>query len=247
MTTPDTLADEHQAGGRRKGASPPPEERPRAGSRAARRIRNPVWLKPLVFVLALVPFAWLLYAFWSDLYRGTRVLGSEPITESEHFTGKWALRFLIVSLAITPAIRWLKVGWLIKYRRMLGLFAFFYACVHLTLYFTLDVELRWDLLVEDVLERLYITLGMTALLLLIPVAITSTKGWIRRLGNARWNALHRLVYVSVVLGIIHFYMAVKRDVREPLLYAVIIAVLFGARWAHARRHRDAARLDPARR
>ncbi|MGQ0765811.1 MAG: sulfite oxidase heme-binding subunit YedZ [Gemmatimonadota bacterium] len=198
-------------------------------------MKNPRWLKPLVFALSLIPFSWLIHAFWSDLYQGTRILGSEPITESEHFTGKWAIRFLLLSLTITPAIRWLRIGWLISYRRMLGLFAFFYACVHLLIYFLLDVGLAWSLLVEDVMERLYITLGMTALVLLIPVAITSTKGWIRRLGSARWNALHRLVYVSAVLGVIHFYMAVKRDIREPVLYALILAILFGARLTHRRR------------
>jgi methionine sulfoxide reductase heme-binding subunit len=213
--------------------------------RASASLRHPRWLKPLLFVLALAPFAWFVWALWSDVYQGTRVLGSEPIKESEHFTGKWALRFLLLSLTITPAIRLLRIGWLIKYRRMLGLFAFFYALVHLTIYFTLDVALQWNLLVEDVLDRLYITLGMTAFVILIPIAITSTKGWIRRMGSARWNALHRGVYIAVVLALIHFYMAVKRDVREPLLYALILAVLFGARLAMARRRAAATRLDPA--
>ena len=132
--------------------------------------------------------------------------------------------------------RW---GWLIRYRRTFGLFAFFYACVHLSIYFGLDIELTWSLLVEDVLDRLYITLGMTALVLLTPLALTSTKRWIKRLGNRRWTALHRLVYVSVVLGCIHFYMAVKRDVREPLAFAAVAALLLGVRvwWMRADRAR----------
>ncbi|MCC6316684.1 MAG: sulfoxide reductase heme-binding subunit YedZ [Gemmatimonadaceae bacterium] len=167
---------------------------------------------------------------WSDVFQGTRLLGSEPIKESEHFTGKWALRFLLASLAITPLVRLAKAGWLVAYRRSLGLVAFFYATIHLTIYFGLDIELMWSNLVEDVLDRTYITLGMTALLLLVPLALTSTKASIRWLGNRRWTAIHRLVYVSVVLGVIHFYMAVKRDVREPLLYAAILATLFGVRW-----------------
>ena len=182
-----------------------------------------------MIVASLIPFAWVAWAMWSDVYQGTRYLGSEPIKESEHFTGKWALRFLLTTLAVTPAIRFTRLGWLVKYRRTFGLVAFFYACVHLSIYFGLDIELMWDNLVEDVLDRTYITLGMTALLLLIPLALTSTKASIRRLGNRKWNALHRLVYVSAVLGCIHFYMAVKRDVREPLVFAAILAVLLGYR------------------
>lgn len=194
------------------------------------RLKNPPWLHPVVVAAAFIPFVWVAWAMWSDVFHNTRYLTAEPIKESEHFTGKWALRFLLACLAVTPAIWWTKVGWLIKYRRTFGLFAFFYAVVHLSIYFGLDIELMWSNLVEDVLDRLYITLGMTALLLLIPLAITSTKGWIRRMGNKRWTALHRLVYVSAVLGVIHFYMGVKRDVREPLVFAAILATLYAARW-----------------
>jgi len=212
---------------------------PRA-TRAA-RVSPPGWLHPLVIVLALIPFAWAVFALGSDLFGDTRHFGSEPIKESEHFTGKWALRFLLLTLAITPAIRITQQGWLIKYRRTFGLIAFLYACVHLSIYFGLDIELMWDLLVEDVLDRTYITLGMTALLLLIPLALTSTKASIRRLGSKRWNALHRLIYVSAVLGCIHFYMAVKRDVREPLVYITILAMLLGYRMVAERRKSRAAR------
>lgn len=212
---------------------------PRNRHRAA-RIKNPRWLHPILIAAALVPFAWVAWAMWSDVFQGTRYLGSEPIKESEHFTGKWALRFLLATLAVTPAIRITQLGWLVKYRRTLGLLAFLYACVHLTIYFGLDIELMWDNLVEDVLDRTYITLGMTALLLMVPLALTSTKASIRRLGNRRWNALHRLVYVSAVLGCIHFYMAVKRDVREPLVFVAILATLLGYRlWASRGRRREA--------
>jgi sulfoxide reductase heme-binding subunit YedZ len=212
------------------------------GSRA--RVRQPRWLHPLLVAVAFLPLAWVAYAMWSDVFQGTRHLGSEPIKESEHFTGKWALRFLLLTLAVTPAIRITRLGWLIKYRRTFGLVAFTYACVHLTIYFGLDIELMWDNLVEDVLDRTYITLGMTALVLLVPLALTSTRGWIRRLGNRRWNALHRLVYVSAVLGCIHFFMAVKRDVREPLVFMTILALLLGYRVVASRRERRTAAVTP---
>ncbi|MBK8250253.1 MAG: sulfoxide reductase heme-binding subunit YedZ [Gemmatimonadetes bacterium] len=203
------------------------------GSRP-RGFRPPGWLHPVVVVAALVPFGWVCWAFYSDLVNNTRLLTSEPIKEAEHFTGKWALRYLLTCLAVTPIMRLAKVGWLVKYRRTFGLLAFFYAVVHLGIYFGLDIELMWSNLVEDVAERLYITLGMLGLLLMVPLAVTSTKGWIRRMGNRRWTALHRLVYVSAVLGCIHFYMAVKRDVTEPLIFMGILALSLGLRWRWSR-------------
>lgn len=202
--------------------------------RRAKAPKLPGWVHPLVIVVALLPFAWVAWAMWSDVFQGTRHLGSEPIKESEHFTGKWALRFLLTCLAVTPVIRIARAGWLITYRRTFGLVAFFYACVHLTIYFGLDIELMWSNLVEDVLDRTYITLGMTALLLMVPLALTSTKASIRWLGNRKWTAVHRLVYVSAVLGVTHFFMAVKKDVREPLVYGAILATLFAVRWWYRR-------------
>jgi sulfoxide reductase heme-binding subunit YedZ len=215
-----------------KGVAGPPKARRHS---IADRIKNAPWLPWLVRGLALLPFLWVALALASDAFQGTRYLGSEPVKESEHFTGKWALRFLLLTLAVTPAIKWTQWGWMIRYRRMFGLFAFFYAGVHLTIYFGLDIELMWDNLVEDVLDRTYITLGMTALVLLLPLALTSSKASIRRLGNKRWTALHRLVYVSTVLGCVHFYMAVKRDVREPLVYAAIAVGLLAYRVVARRR------------
>jgi len=131
------------------------------------------------------------------------------------------------------------LGWLIRYRRTFGLFAFFYACTHFTLYLTLDLELRFSEIWEDISERIYITIGFTALLLLVPLALTSTKGWIRRLGNKRWKALHRLVYVTSVLGIIHFWMSVKRDLTSPILFSLLFASLLGWRVWRATRGRTA--------
>ena len=201
----------------------------------ARGFVPPRWLRPAVFVLALLPFLWIVGALASDLFRDTRILGSNPIKEIEHFTGKWTLRFLMITLAITPVRQLLGWNWLAKYRRMIGLFAFFYVCVHLLTYAVLDVELLWWNLVEDVIERPYITIGMLAFLLMTPLAITSTSKMVKRLGGRRWAALHRLIYVIVILGTIHFFMAVKKDIAEPLVYASIFAVLLGYRVWRARR------------
>jgi sulfoxide reductase heme-binding subunit YedZ len=187
----------------------------------------------------LVPFIWAGLALLSDLYRGTNYLTAEPVTELEHFTGKWTLRFLALALAITPAIAITRVGWLIKYRRTFGLTAFFYACIHFTVYLTLDLELRFSDIWEDISERAYITIGFTALMLLLPLALTSTKAMIRRLGNKRWKALHRLVYVSSVLGIIHFWMSVKRDLTSPILFSLLFASLLGWRVWRLTRARSA--------
>ena len=195
----------------------------------ARGFSPPSWLPALVLVLALVPFVYVAAAIASDFFQGTRYLGSNPIKEAEHFTGKWVLRFLALSLAVTPAMRLLRQGWLVRYRRTFGLIAFFYACTHLVIYGVLDVELNWGDMLADVAKRLYITIGMTALALLLPLAITSTKGWIRRLGNRRWTALHRAVYVSAVLGLVHYWMSVKKDITEPALFGIVFAVLLGWR------------------
>jgi len=197
-----------------------------------------------VWLVALMPLAWVAGAIASDFFEGTRHLGSNPIKEAEHFTGKWALRFLALSLAITPAVKLLQQGWLIRYRRTFGLLAFSYACVHLTVYAVLDVELSWSDMVEDVTDRLYITIGMTAFTLMIPLAVTSTKGWIKRLGNRRWNAIHRAVYGTAVLGLVHYWMSVKRDITEPAVFGIVFAVLLGWRvW----RWRQGAAAGPARR
>ncbi len=209
----------------------------------ARAIKPPRWLKPLVIAAGFVPFAWLVFGFPSDYFAGTRHFGANPIKEMEHFTGDWNLRLLAACLAVTPAIRLTRQGWLIPYRRIFGLFAFLYIVSHLTIYFVLDVELRWADLVADVMKRKYITLGMIGFLLLVPLALTSTKASIRWLGSKRWNALHRTVYASAVLGTIHFWMSVKRDITDPLIFAIIFTALLGYRVsaATATRRRRVAR------
>lgn len=187
------------------------------------RIRRVI--KPLVFALALTPLALLA---WKATHGG---LGAHPQEFVNRFFGDWALRFLLIALSVTP-VRGL-TGWnaLARFRRMLGLFAFFYACLHVTSYVAVDQFFDWAAIGKDIVKRNYITVGMATFLVLIPLAATSTDGMLRRLGGPRWKKLHRLVYVAGVAGVFHFYMMVKADVREPLIYAAILAALLGYRVA----------------
>ena len=155
-------------------------------------------------------------------------LGADPVKKLEHECGKTALNLLLITLSVTPVRNLTGLTQLVRLRRMLGLFAFFYAVVHFTIYLVLDLELNFRVLGADIVKRPYITIGFTALLLLLPLALTSTNGMMRRLG-ARWQRLHRLVYVIAALAVWHFYWQVKRDVREPLLYLGILALLLGYR------------------
>ena len=152
----------------------------------------PRWLRPVIFVACLIPAAWVIVAIASDFFQGTRLLGSNPIKEAEHFTGRWVLRFLMFALAVTPIRQMLGWNWLQRYRRMLGLFAFAYASLHLSIYFFLDLELAWGDLAADIVKRPYITIGMAAFVMLVPLAVTSTAKMVTRLGGKRWAALHRL-------------------------------------------------------
>jgi sulfoxide reductase heme-binding subunit YedZ len=189
------------------------------------------WLiKPALFVISLVPLAVLLQKGLSN------DLGANPVETINRFTGDWALRFLLLTLAITPLRR--LFGWnaLLRYRRMLGLFTFFYACLHFLSYAWLDQYFVLADIIRDVAKRPYITVGFACLLMLIPLAATSTNAMIRRLGARRWQALHRLVYFVGVGGIVHFLWLVKSDLREPLIYGAILAALLGFRlWHRARR------------
>jgi sulfoxide reductase heme-binding subunit YedZ len=181
--------------------------------------------KPLVFAACLVPLVWLACGAFGWFGES---LGADPVKKLEHACGKTALNLLLLTLAVTPVRNLAGLPNLVRLRRMLGVFAFFYVVVHFSVYLVLDLELNFHTLGADIAKRPYITIGFTALLLLIPLAVTSTNGMMRRLGR-RWQKLHRLVYVIAILGVWHFYWQVKRDVREPLIYIGILAVLLGYR------------------
>jgi sulfoxide reductase heme-binding subunit YedZ len=186
-------------------------------------------VKPLVFVLCCLPWAGLALGVFGI---AGFTLGANPVEMLLHTCGKWALNFLLITLCVTPLAHF--TGWraLFAYRRMLGMFAFAYASSHLGVYLLLDQTLLWSAIAEDILKRPYITLGFSAWLMLIPLALTSTHAMMRRLGR-RWTQLHRLIYLISILGVWHFYWQVKEDIREPLLYAGILALLLG--WRIAKR------------
>jgi sulfoxide reductase heme-binding subunit YedZ len=187
--------------------------------------------KPAVFGAALLPLLGLVAgAAGVKAFR----LGANPVETIQNTTGIWALRFLMLTLAMTP-LRWVTgQAWPLQFRRMLGLFAFTYAALHFSNYLLLDRALDFGEILPDIAKRPYITIGFTALMLLIPLAVTSTAGWRRRLA-ARWQKLHRLVYVVAILACWHFWWQVKQDITEPLIYCLILAALLGVRLWRARR------------
>jgi sulfoxide reductase heme-binding subunit YedZ len=202
-----------------------------------RRIR---WVaKPIVFAAALLPLAMLIWrAVNADL-------GANPLERITHDTGDWTLRFVVITLAITPVRRLTGQNWLIRFRRMMGLFAFFYGSLHFLIYVIADrvagldfVDGLWAwstvraLLAsiwEDIYKRPYITVGFIGLAAMVPLAVTSTAGWIRRLGGRRWNRLHRLIYLTAIAGVIHYWWLVKADILHPAIYASLVAILLGLR------------------
>ena len=179
------------------------------------------WIGPAAWVAVAVPLALLLLAF------RTGSIGAEPIEEVTHRTGFWALTLLMATLAVSPLRTVTGWNWLAPARRTLGLGAFGYACLHLATY-VFDQWFSWTYIVQDIAERPYVTVGFTAFLLLVPLAVTSTKGWIRRLGK-RWQKLHRLVYIAAGLAVLHFVWLVKADLRTPLIFAAVLAVLLAFR------------------
>lgn len=195
-------------------------------------------IKPILFVLCLLPIMWLLAGVFGI---ASISLGADPVARVLHKLGLWGLRFIVITLCITPLRTTFKLHWLILLRRMLGLFAFTYVLLHFLTWLILDQGLflpdsgfSWNSIIKDIAKRPYITIGFIALLMLIPLAITSTNSMMRRLGK-RWQQLHKLVYVIAVLGVWHFYWQVKKDIREPLVYAAIVALLLGWRWWRARK------------
>ena len=197
--------------------------------------------KPLVFIAALAPIAWLTLRGFGLIQPD---LGADPAKLTLHVIGKTALNFLMITLMVTPVRQLTGYTHLLRLRRMLGLFAFFYALLHFTVYLWLDQYFDWLAIGQDIVKRPYITIGFAALLLLIPLAVTSTNKMMRRLGR-RWQKLHRLVYVITILGVWHYYWQVKKDVTEPLIYAGILAVLLGYRAVRAWQKKSAARAAAA--
>jgi methionine sulfoxide reductase heme-binding subunit len=196
-------------------------------------------LKPVVFMASLLPVGLLAWRAW------THDLTPNPIEFITHQTGDWTLRFLLVTLAITPIRR--VTGWhsVIRLRRMLGLFAFFYGVLHLMTFVVLDYFFAFDLMLAQVAEQPFITAGATSFFLMTPLAATSTQAMVRRLGGRRWRNLHRLVYVSVLAGVVHYTWQSKIDLRRPLMYAAGLAVLLGFRLWHFLRHRPSGSLSGA--
>ncbi|MGO4260496.1 protein-methionine-sulfoxide reductase heme-binding subunit MsrQ [Lysobacter sp. TAB13] len=202
--------------------------------------------KVVVHALALTPAAILAWQIREEFLTGSGGLGADPIAAIEHRLGLWALRLLLIALAVTPLRQLTGQAVLLRFRRLLGLYAFFYASLHLAAYLILDLKGYWTQIFEEIAKRPYITVGFLAWLLLIPLAATSTQGMMRRLGRL-WGRLHQLVYVIAVLAVLHFWWLVKSDIREPALYAAILAVLLGWRaWRRFAEARTRARLAAAR-
>jgi sulfoxide reductase heme-binding subunit YedZ len=197
--------------------------------------RYVAWIKVAVFVLALVPLGRLvtgafLYPEW---------LGANPAEFITRATGDWALRMLLITLAVTPLRRLSGWNWLLRLRRMLGLFAFFYAAVHFSSYISFDHVFDAEAILKDIVKRPFITVGFLCLMFMLPLAVTSANAMVRRLGAKRWIALHRLVYLVAPLAVLHFWWMVKRDLTEPIIYAMVLAGLLGARLVWRARERKA--------
>ena len=199
------------------------------------------WPKVVVFLLCMVPIGEMTYNSF------TGHLTANPVEYFQHTTGDWTLRLLVLTLCVTPLRKLLKLPELIRFRRMLGLFAFTYGCLHFLTYLGPDQGFSFAAMLKDVGKRPFVTVGFTAFVLLIPLALTSTTGWIRRLGGRRWQMLHRLIYVSAVCGVIHYYWLVKSAVLRPLMYGAIVVVLLlwrlGGWWI--RRGRTIAAAAPS--
>ena len=192
------------------------------------------WIKALLFLVCLAPLGWLAWRAWHE------DLTANPIEYITHLTGDWTIRFIVFTLAVTPLRRLLRLPDLIRFRRMLGLYAFFYGMLHFLTWFWLDKNLDIHEIAQDVVKRRFITVGFFGLLLMLPLAVTSTKGWIQRLGGKRWQLLHRLVYVTAIAGVVHYYWLVKSDIRLPALYGTMVVVLLGSRLIGSRTNRTQA-------
>jgi sulfoxide reductase heme-binding subunit YedZ len=199
------------------------------------------WIKAAVFMACLVPLAHL-------VGQGVRNrLGANPVEYITHSTGWWALAFLLITLCVTPLRRLADLPWLLRLRRMLGLFAFFYASLHFTTYVWLDQLFVWKDIVKDIGKRPFIMLGFAAFVLLIPLAVTSTNAMVKRLGARRWQWLHRLIYLLSALGVAHFWWLVKKDITEPFAFAILLALLLIIRLLYLLKQQRSATLPPSAR
>jgi len=181
--------------------------------------------KTLIFSMSLVPLGWLIFFIYSDTVLGTKLLSADPIQKLDRELGDWGLIFIILSLSVRPLAELLKFYELIAYRRMVGLFAFFYVFLHVLSYVALNLQFNFDTFLKDITKRNFITVGIVAFIFLIPLAITSTKSMIKWIGGRRWQRLHMLVYPISLLGVCHFFMMVRADFSRPLIYLIIIIAL----------------------
>jgi len=214
------------------------------------RFLSSKWTKIALFLLALVPLGVLLWLCYQAYKTGdpTEYVTANPIQYITHYTGDWTIRFICFTLCITPLRGIFNRPQITRFRRMLGLFAFFYGCLHLSTWIFFDpkqntIPAIW----EDIVKRRYITIGMLAFLAMVPLAITSTAGWVRRLTFKRWKNLHRLIYLTAVAAVIHYWWSVKSDIRDPLMYGVIMTVLLGYRvivWMRNRKRTSTAAGAP---
>jgi methionine sulfoxide reductase heme-binding subunit len=208
----------------------------------ANSILTSKWTKVFVFVLCLAPVGFIAWGLFTN-----PTAQADPIAFITHRTGDWTIRFVIITLAITPLRKILHLPQLIRFRRMVGLFAFFYVFLHFSTWIGLDHFFAWSDMWKDVLKRRFITVGFSAFVLMIPLAITSTAGWIRRLGGRRWQRLHQLIYVIAILGVIHYAWLVKSDERKPIFYGTLVGLLLAYRigaWIKDRTRRAAAHATP---
>jgi sulfoxide reductase heme-binding subunit YedZ len=178
-----------------------------------------------LFSISLTPLIWLSYALYSDTALGTKLMTADPIQKLDRELGDWALIFIILTLAVRPLADILQRKELVAYRRMVGLFAFFYVCLHFSSYIVLNLQLDVDVFIKDLTKRNFITIGIIAFTLLIPLTITSNKAMIKRIGGKNWNKLHTLIYLIAILGVIHFFMMIRADFTRPSIYLMIIFTL----------------------
>jgi len=192
--------------------------------------RSKIILKNFLFVVSLIPLGWLIFALWSDTVNGSKFMTADPVQKLNRELGDWTLIFVIITLATRPISEIFNRRYLIAYRRMLGLFAFFYAALHLTSYIVIDLQLNWNYFVQDLIKRNFILIGIIAVVLMAPLAITSNKKMIKLLGSKVWQRLHLLIYPIAVLGVFHFFMMVRADFSRPSIYLAIILALLAYRY-----------------